>query len=117
MATQERTVAILLDQLKAVSGMAARKMFGEYGLSCGGKPVGVICNDQLYLKITPQGRELAAGATEEAPYPGASPALRIDSDRWDDHEWMSRLVLITAQALPPPKPKKRRTSPAPLAGT
>lgn len=109
MATQARTVAFLLDQLRAVPGVTARKMFGEYGISCEGKPFGVICNDHLYLKITQAGREFAAGASEEPPYAGAKPSLRIDTDRWDDSDWLSELVRITVLALPAPRPKRRKT--------
>lgn len=109
MATQERTVAFILDQLQAVPGIAARRMFGEYGLSCDGKPVGVICDDQLFLKITTAGRELAVDAEEAPPYPGAKPSLRIDPDRWEDHEWLARIVQATADSLPTPKPRKKKS--------
>jgi TfoX/Sxy family transcriptional regulator of competence genes len=108
MATQDRTVAFLLDQLGAVDGIAARKMFGEYGLSCNGKPIGVICDDQLFLKITAPGRAIAEGAEEVPPYRGAKPSLRIEPERWDDAEWLAQLVLATAAALPEPKPKTRK---------
>jgi TfoX/Sxy family transcriptional regulator of competence genes len=108
MATDQRTVALILDRLSGLEDIAASKMFGEYGLSCGGKHVGVICNDQLYIKPTAPGRAIAADAQEEPPYRGAKPSLLIAPERWDDSEWMVRLVRATADALPMPKPKRKK---------
>ena len=108
MASDERTVALILDRLSGVEGISARRMFGEYGLSAGGKHVGVICNDRLYIKATAAGREIAGDVGEEPPYPGARPALSIDPERWDDGEWLGRLVRATADALAAPKPKTQK---------
>lgn len=108
MTTQDSTVQYILDQLSGVSGISARKMFGEYGLSCGGKAVGVICYDQLFIKVTPIGQAMADGAEEVPPYRGAKPSLLIDAERWDDADWLANLVRATADALPPPKPKRRK---------
>lgn len=107
MATSDATISWLLDQLASVDGIAARKMFGEYGLSRHGKPVGVICNNVLFLKITPRGRELAPDAAEEPPYRGARPSLRIEPEWCKDAERLAALVRATADALPQPKPRKR----------
>lgn len=116
MATQARTVAFVLEQLGGMPGVAVRPMFGEYGLSCDGKHVGVICRDRLYLKITPQARALAPGAPEEPPYTGAKPALLVEADRMDDAEWLCTLVAATAAALPMPKRRKGKRVPPPVAG-
>ena len=107
MATDERTVALILDRLSAIEDVSARKMFGEYGLSCGGKHVGVICNDRLYIKPTAPGRAIAGPVAEEPPYRGAKPSLLVDAERWDDTEWLTRLVTATAAALPLTKPKRK----------
>ncbi len=105
MATQDRTIDYLGEQLAGVDGLLIRRMFGEYGLSAGGKHVGVICNDQLYLKPTTAGRELAGNPPEEPPYRGAKPSLLIAADLWEDADWLAALVRATADALPAPKPK------------
>ena len=49
MATSESTIDFLLDQLGAVPGVRARKMFGEYALYCGEKVVALVCDDQLFV--------------------------------------------------------------------
>ncbi len=109
MPTQDRTVDYLRDQLADVDGLLIRKMFGEYGISVAGKSVGVICDDQLFLKPTPAGKALAGDPPEAPPYRGAKPSMVIDAELWDDAEWLSALVQATADALPAPKPKKPKT--------
>jgi TfoX/Sxy family transcriptional regulator of competence genes len=106
MATQQRTVDFLLEQLAGVDDLSARKMFGEWGLFLDGKTVALVCNDQLYLKPTEAGRAHAPDASEEPAYRGAKPSLLIEADAWDDAEWLARLIRATADALPAPKPKK-----------
>ena len=73
MATSERTIEFLLDQLGAVRGVRARKMFGEYALYCGEKVVALVCDDQLFVKITAPGKALVGTRYAEGfAYPGAS---------------------------------------------
>ena len=105
MATQDRTIDYLGEQLAGVDGLLIRRMFGEYGLAVDGKHVGVICNDQLYIKPTAAGKQLASDAPEQPPYRGAKPSLLIAADLWEDADWLAALVRTTADALPAPKPK------------
>jgi TfoX/Sxy family transcriptional regulator of competence genes len=109
MATQAGTVDYILEQLASLSHVSARKMFGEYGLYVEGKIVALICDDQLFLKPTEPGRAFAPDATEAPPFHGAKPSLLIDGGRWDDAEWLCELIRVTADALPAPKPKGRKT--------
>ncbi len=108
MATQQRTVDFILEQLQAAGDVSARKMFGEYALYCAGKVVALVCDDQLFLKPTKAGKNYI-GAVEEAPaYPGAKPSYLISGDQWDDADWLTELIKITAKELPMPKPKKSK---------
>ena len=107
MASAQSTVDFLLDQMAEAGAVSARKMFGEYGLYCDGKMVGLICDDQLYLKPTAARRALVGAVTEGTPYPGAKPQLLIAGDRWDDPHWLSALVRATAAALPLPARRRR----------
>ena len=107
MGTSASTIDYLLDQLSSLPGVSSRKMFGEYGLYLDGKVVGFVCDDQLFLKITPAGKELVGARYQEGlPYPGAKPYLLVDADGLEDAEWLCGLVRVTADALPAPKPKK-----------
>ena len=108
MPTLDGTVAYLRDQLASIETLAIRKMFGEYGVSVDGKTVGLVCNDQLFIKPTAAGKELAPDAPEAPPYRGAKPSVLIDAERWDDADWLCELVRATAEALPAPKPKRKK---------
>ena len=52
MATTTDFIEYVCEQLSSVGAIRYRKMFGEYGIYCNRKIVGVICDDQLFLKIT-----------------------------------------------------------------
>jgi DNA transformation protein len=108
MATTQNTINFLLDQLSAAGEVSAKKMFGEYCLYLAGKPVGLVCDDQLFLKPTVAGKNKIAAVVEGAPYPGAKPHWLITADQWEDSEWLCDLVRATARELPLPKPKKAK---------
>ena len=114
MATSQRTVDFLLGQMAGAGDVSARRMFGEVGLSCDGRSVALVCNEQLFIKQTAGGRAMIEAPVEAPPYPGAKPAFLIDAERWDDGEWLARLIATTARELPAPKPKKPRSK-KPLA--
>ena len=109
MASAQTTVDLILEQIAAAGPVSVRKMFGEYGLYCGGKLVALVCDDQLFVKPTPAGRAWAPDIAEASPYPGAKPCLLIGGERWDDGDWMAGLIRVTADALPEPAAKKRKT--------
>ena len=85
-------------------------MFGEYGLFCDGKMVALICDDLLFIKPTLAGRSYLGVVIEKPPYKGAKPYFWISGDRWDDSDWLTELVRLSAAELPLPvkKPRKRR---------
>lgn len=110
MATQPGTVAFILEQVSSGGAVSARKMFGEYTLYCDGKVVGLVCDDQMFVKPTDAGRAYLAGLTieEKPPYAGAKPCLLIPGERWDDGDWLGGLIRHTADDLPIPKHRKRK---------
>lgn len=109
MASQQSTVDFILEQIAAAGIVSAKKMFGEYGIYCNGKIVAFVCDDQLFVKPTPAGKTFIGEYIEACPYPGAKPYLLVTGDRWDDHEWLTQLITITAQQLPPPKEKRKNS--------
>lgn len=107
MASKQSTIDFLLDQISRAGVVSARKMFGEYGIYCDGKMPALVCDDNLFIKITEAGR-LFLGEVEEAPpYSGAKPYFLIPGEKWDDQEWLSELVAITAREIPLPIKKKK----------
>jgi TfoX/Sxy family transcriptional regulator of competence genes len=106
MATQQRTIDYLIEQATSAGTVSAKPMFGEYGVYVDGKMIGLVCDDQLFVKPTASGRVHAGPVSDAPPYPGAKPHLLIEVDRWDDAEWLSELLRVTAAELPTPKPRK-----------
>lgn len=118
MATSQSTMEFLLDVLSDSRQVSCRKMFGEYCLYFAGRPVGLVCDEQLFLKPSDAGRRLMKDDREGAPFPGARPHLLVNADFWDDRVWMNALVRATFDALPPPKvprPRSAKPRPAPAA--
>lgn len=102
MASSQKIVDFITDQIARAGQIRYRKMFGEYAIYCRDKVVALVCDDKLFVKNTAAGREYIINPQEELPYPGAKPYFLIDEERWDDHEWLSGLVLVTEKALPMP---------------
>lgn len=108
MASGLEFVEYVADQLSGAGCITYRKMFGDYGMYCNGKIFALICDNQLYLKITESGRQVCPGLPEQPPYNGAKNYFLVTDI--DDREQMVRLVQSTCAELPEPKPKKRRSS-------
>ncbi len=109
MATRQETIDFILDQVAGAGFARARKMFGEYALYFDGKVVALVCDDQLFVKITEPGKVFVGDRYEEGcPYPGAKPWMHISEEMLDDRAWLSGLVRVTADALPLPQPKKKK---------
>ena len=106
MASDQKFVDFITDQLAVSGQLTAKKMFGEYGLYWGDKLVALVCDNKFYLKPTAAGRAYLQEVIEEAPYPGAKPSFLIE-EGLEDRDWLQKLVRLTADALPQPKPKKR----------
>ena len=82
-------------------------MFGEYALYLDGKVVALICDDQLFLKPTPEGLAYLGSVSEAPPYPGAKYFYLLSAEL-DDPERLSGALRVTARALPEPRPKPAR---------
>ncbi|MEI7498593.1 MAG: TfoX/Sxy family protein [Candidatus Falkowbacteria bacterium] len=107
MSTKQSTIDYILDQLRSLDGVSARKMFGEYALYYDSKVVGLVCNDSLFLKITPEGKKIVGKLYAEGfAYPGAKVSLLVEESIIEDGALFSNLIMATAEALPYPKPKK-----------
>ena len=86
--------------------VCAKKMFGEYAVYCDEKLVGLVCDDQLYIKPTLSGRAFIGRCIESAPYQGAKLSFLISTKQIKDAEWLSKLVRISAVELPQARKKR-----------
>ena len=105
MASEQRNVDFITDQMSRAGDIRSRKMFGEYAIYCDDKVVALVCDDTLFLKITEQGRLLLKEERLGPAYPGAKDSFIISEDDWEDGAYLSELARVTADALPMPKKK------------
>lgn len=106
MATEQKFVDFIMDQIGFSERITYKKMFGEYGLYFDNKLFGLVCDNKLFIKPTQSGKEYIKNIVEASPYPGAKPIFLIE-EKLDDREWLRKLVKITIDELPEPKPKKK----------
>ena len=107
MSSNQDFVDFIVEQMDNAGTVTYRKMFGEYAIYSDGKIVALICDDQLFIKQTEGGRSFIGNVVEAPPYPGAKMSFLIE-DKFEDREWISQLIRITANELPEPKPKKKK---------
>ncbi len=107
MASDQKFVDFILEQVDIPEQVTAKKMFGEYGLYFGDKIFALICDNKLFVKPTGAGRAFIKDVVEAPPYPGAKPSFLIE-EQLEDRAWLKELVNLTAQELPAPKPKKKK---------
>ena len=107
MASNPDFVQFIADQCADAGDITTRKMFGDYGIYCNGKIFGLICDNQFFIKPTDAARPLLKTIDMRPPYEGAKPYFYIEDV--DDHDYMAQLVKATANALPDPKPKIKKS--------
>ena len=108
MASNPDLVKYIADQLSSAGAITYRKMFGDYGMYLDGKIFALICDDQLFIKITEAGKQLAPDMETAPPYEGAKPYFLFEDI--DDKEFLIKFVLETCKELPAPKPKNPKSS-------
>ena len=101
MASNIEFVEYICDQCKDAGIITYRKMFGEYSIYCDGKIIGLICDNQFFLKPTDMVKPYLKEIIMEPPYQGAKPAFLIESV--SDSSYLSKIVELTYQALPDKK--------------
>ena len=106
MASHPDFVNYVAEQLRSAGSIRSRKMFGEYGLYCDDVFFAVICDDQLFVKVTPQGEAAFPDLPKAPPYEGAKDYIWVEDV--DDRERMTKLTCITCEALKSNPQKKRR---------
>ncbi|MES2519282.1 MAG: TfoX/Sxy family protein [Bacteroidota bacterium] len=107
MASQQKFVDFIIEQIDIPEQITYKKMFGEYGLYFGDKMFALVCDNKLFIKPTLSGKEYINDLVEEAPYSGAKPCFLIE-EKIEDRIWLRKLVEITVKELPEPKSKKKQ---------
>jgi TfoX/Sxy family transcriptional regulator of competence genes len=107
MASDPEFVAFVCEQLRGAGEISSKRMFGEAAVYLSEKVVGLVCDNQFFVKPTAPGRALLGSPTEAPPFSGATNWFLMTDI--DDPEFLAELIRVTAHALPVPKPKKKTT--------
>ena len=109
MATLQSTVDFIAKQMAEAGVITSKKMFGEYALYVNGKVIAFVCDDNLFIKPTPEAKDFYPEAEDAPAYPGSKMYMLIDESRWEDREFMSQLASISYNVLPQIKPKNKKS--------
>jgi TfoX/Sxy family transcriptional regulator of competence genes len=105
MASDPEFVKFVCEQLGGAGDISSRRMFGDAAVYLQDKVIGLICDNQLFVKATEPGRTLIGTPIEAPPFPGAQNWFLMAD--LDDPEFLADLARVTAAALPSPKPKPK----------
>ena len=100
-------IDFVVDQVRDGCEVTNRHMFGGTTLYANGKVVGLICDNQLFVKPTEAGRAYIGAVVEAPPYEGAKNSFLIE-DEIENADWLTGLLVVTENELPTPRPKKKR---------
>ncbi len=95
--------AFLEELLAGLENVRVHPMMGEYVLYCNEKSVGCVCDNTLFVKITPASDTRLKGAPSLPPYLGAKPRYVVASR---DRAFLQELLSAVADGLLAPKKKK-----------
>ncbi|QQR86548.1 MAG: TfoX/Sxy family protein [Flavobacteriales bacterium] len=108
MATRKDTAAFILAQLGHPGRFSVFPMFGEFALYTDGKVVGLICDDQLYLKVMLESKALERTCELAPPFPGAKNYYLVPENAIAAPRVLVETLLRMAAVLPFPKKKKSK---------
>jgi TfoX/Sxy family transcriptional regulator of competence genes len=110
-ASDREFVMYVCEQLRGAGEISSRRMFGQAAVYLEDKVVGLIFDNQLFVKATEPGRAKIGVPVEAPPFTGANNWFLLAD--LDDPEFLADLIRTTADALPLPKvktEKKRRST-------
>ena len=107
MSSDKEFISFVCEQLSGAGEISSRRMFGEAAVYLQDKVVGLVCDNQLFVKPTDAGRSKIGVPVEAPPFPGASKWFLMAD--LDDPEFLADLIRTTADALPVPKIKAKKS--------
>lgn len=94
------------EQIDSCGSVKYKKMFGEFTVYLNDKPIFLICDDTLFVKINDVSTNILGAETEQGyPYDGAK--IRYVVTEVDDKNLMESLALALEKITPFPKAKKK----------
>ena len=104
MATSEDYIEFVCEQLAGTGAVRRRRMFGEYMVYVNDRPLLLVCDNTVFVKILPELAEALAGAETALPYKGGRLHYILNIE---NRALTQKVVGILEPITPLPKSKKR----------
>ncbi|MHB8096848.1 MAG: hypothetical protein ACYDEI_04285 [Erysipelotrichaceae bacterium] len=105
MSTQVDYIEFVCEQIRMTGDIRYRKMFGEYMVYLNDKPLFLVCDNTVYVKMFDEIKDLMDDAAKGYPYNGAKLHYILDID---NREFSEQLIQRIEPLLVYPKPKRRK---------
>lgn len=105
MATSIDFVEYICEQISGISAVRYKKMFGEYMVYINDKPILLVCDNTVYVKILDCIAEKMKDAEKGFPYDGAKEHYILDID---NSQFSKEVIALLEPVTQVPKPKKKK---------
>ncbi len=112
MATTADYIEYVCEQISGIGIVRSRKMFGEYMVYVNDKPIFLVCDNTVFVKMHDALSDLMKDSGTGTPYEGAKEHYILDVD---NAEFSKQVVQILEPLTPLPKPKKKKSQVKPDA--
>ena len=105
MASTAEYISYVCEQISGAGAVQSRKMFGEYMVYVNGKPLLLVCDNTVFVKMHESIADLMKNSVTGTPYTGAKEHYVLDIDNTD---FAKQVIQILEPLTPLPKPKKKK---------
>jgi len=104
MASTVDFIEYVCGQIEGTGAIRYKKMFGEYMVYVNDKPILLVCDNTVFVKILPCLDSLMANADKGFPYDGSKEHYMLDID---DVPLTAKVIAALEEVTPIPKPKSK----------
>lgn len=105
MATTADYIEYVCEQISGIGAVRYKKMFGEYMVYVNEKPILLVCDNMVFVKILDCISDKMKDAERGFPYDRAKEHYILDID---NSEFSKEVIAILEPVIPIPKPKKKK---------
>ncbi|MCL2484615.1 MAG: TfoX/Sxy family protein [Endomicrobia bacterium] len=105
MATRQDFIDYICEQIAGTGNIRYKKMFGEYMVYVNDKPVLLVCDNTVFVKMLSCVEDLMENSSKGFPYKGAKEHYILDID---DAVLAKDVTRILEKNTPLPKPKAKK---------
>ncbi len=105
MATTQDFIDYVCEQVAGGWDIRYKKMFGEYIVYINDKPILLVCDNMVFVKMLDCIADSMKNAGIGEPYKGAKPHYILDIE---DAEFSKEIIGALESVTPLPKPKKKK---------